>query len=300
VRDLKDFTKGEWIRLLPLKLGFKQVRNDVIQRAILMQRPKALEKFLEDMAYLKGRNIAQVVAFGQPLVLDFFLKAAGRHLADATVLVFDNSRRTSERAEIERVCRNHNIHYLSLPWNPTRHANRSHGVAMTWIFHNIVRAIQPAITSFLDHDMILTERIEFAKVLGNQPFYGMPIISQWAWSLWAGYCIYDFAAVSALPLNFLYDFSRGLDTGGRNWNCLYKNQDRGRLAFADSHLVDVIDPATDVPRQIQCVDGRWIHLGGVSYNNKFRLNADFYARIADALNEGANFRQVLATMKPLP
>jgi hypothetical protein len=292
MRDLKDFTRGEWIRLLPLEHGFKQVRNDVVQSTILRRRPKTLEKFLADTAHLKGRNIANVVTFGQPWVLDFFLKMAERNLTDATVLVFDNSRQASERMEIERVCREHNVPYLGLPWNPTRHANRSHGIAMTWIFHNVIRAIQPRIACFLDYDLIPTERIELAKVLGDQPFYGVANVSQWAWSCWAGYCVYDFAAVSALPLNFLCDFSRGLDTGGRNWNCLYKNHDRGKVKFASTELVDVMDPSNGISRKVECVDDRWIHLRGVTYNNNFGRNADFFAHIAAAVREGANVRQV--------
>jgi hypothetical protein len=292
MRDLKDFTKREWMRLLPLNHAFKQMRNDVMQNAMLRRRPKTLGKFLEDTAHLKGRNLAKVVVFGQPWVLDFFLKMAGRHLTDATVLVFDNSCQPSERTEIERVCHEHNVPYLGLPWNPTRHANRSHGIAMTWIFQNVVQAIQPGITCFLDYDLIPIERIEFAKTLGDQPFYGVANISKLAWSLWAGYCMYDFSAVSALPLNFLYDFSRGLDTGGRNWNCLYKNHDRSKVKFASRKFVDVIDPTTNAFRKVECVDDRWIHLRGVTYNNNFGRNADFFAHIAAAIREGVNVQQI--------
>jgi len=280
-----------------LQHGIKQVRNDVMQNAVLRQRPKTLEKFLAGNAHLKGRNIVNVVIFGQPWVLDFFLKMAGRHLADATVLVFDNSRQPSERTEIERVCHGHNIAYLGLPWNPTRHANRSHGIAMTWIFHHVVRAIQPATMCFIDYDLIPIERIELARTLGGQPFYGVAAISQWAWALWAGYCLYDFSAVSALPLNFLYDFSRGLDTGGRNWNCLYKNHDRSQFRFADLKFEQVIDPTRGIPRKVECVDDCWIHLRGVTHQKDFKANVGYFAQITAAADEGANLQQILAAMK---
>jgi hypothetical protein len=297
MRDLKDFTRAEWIRLLPLQHGFKQVRNDILQNIILRQRPKTLEKFLENNAHLKGKNLAQVVAFGQPGMLDFFLKMAGRHLADATVLVFDNSRQISERAEIERVCHEHHVPYLGLPWIPARHANRSHGIAMTWIFHRVVQAIQPARTCFMDYDLIPTERIECAKALGDRPFYGITIIGKWGWALWAGYCMYDFSAVSALPLNFLYDFSRGLDTGARNWDCLYKHHDRSKLKLARFQFEEVIDPTTGTPRKMECVEGRWIHLRGVTCKKNFGRNMDFSAHITAAVDEGASLQQILAAMK---
>ena len=186
MRDLKDFAWDEWLRLLPVTHGFKQARNDVLLSAFLKARPKELEKFLQDTSQLKGRNVANVVAFEQPWVLDFFLKMAKRHVADATVLVFDNSRLAPKRMEIERVCRERNTLYLGLPENSTRHANRSHGLAMTWIFHNVMRVIQPAIMSFVDHDLIPIERIEFAQRLGTQPLFGKANISKWAWSLLGG------------------------------------------------------------------------------------------------------------------
>ena len=298
MRHLKEFTRDEWIRLLPLQYGFKQLRNDVMQNVILRLRPKPLDKFLADNAHLKGGNIVQVVAFGQPWVLDFFLKMTGRHLADATVLVFDNSSRASGRAEIERVCRGHDVPYLGLPWNPTRHANRSHGIAMTWIFHHVVQALQPARTGFIDYDLIPTERIELAKALGNQPFYGVTKISKWGWALWAGYCLFDFPTIRPLPLNFLYDFSRGLDTGGRNWNCLYQNYDRRRFQFTEFKFEEVTDPTNGVLRKVECVEDRWIHLRGVTYKNNFGRSADFFAHIAAAIGEGASLRQLLATMRP--
>jgi hypothetical protein len=298
MRDLKDFTIADWICLLPIRHALKQARNDVAQRAFLKVRPKELEKFLEDASHLKGRNIANVVAFGQPWVLDFCLRMAERHLADATVLVFDNSREAPERAEIERVCGEHNVLYLGLPRNRTRHANRSHGLAMTWIFHHVMRALQPAIAAFIDHDLIPVERIELAKRLGAQPFYGRLILSKWAWSLWAGYCLYDFSAVRELPLNFLHDFSRGLDTGGRNWNCLYKKYPRSELKFADFQRINFVDPAADIVRKIRFVDGRWIHLRGVGHHDNYRQNADFFARIQELVVAGGSCEQILAAVKP--
>ena len=298
MRDLKDFTRAEWMRLMPFQYGFKQVRNDVMQNLILRQRPKPLEKFLEANRHLRGRNVAQVIAFGQPWVVDFFLKMAGRYLADTTVLIFDNSRQASDRAKIEGVCREHNVHYLGLPWNPSRHANRSHGLAMTWIFHNVLRTIQPAIAGFIDHDLIPTERIEFTERLGIQPFYGRLIPSDWAWSLWAGYCIYDFSIVKDRPLNFLHDFSRGLDTGGRNWNCLYREFDRDKLNFAYCEGPNATKQTKKRLRKVRLVDNRWIHLGGVGYNDNFKLNADFFARIADLALAGANCHEIIAAVEP--
>lgn len=294
MRNLKDFSAKDWIQLQPLIHGGKQLRNDFVQSVFLKARPKALETFLRDHEHLKGKNILQMVAFEQPEVLDFSIKMATRYLAGTTLLVFDNSRRGAE--ENERVCRERKVAYLRLPPNLTRHPNRSHGMAMTWVWHNVVKAIQPAIAGFIDHDLIPLETIELNQVLNGQPFYGVPTVGKWGWSLWAGYCLYDFGAVSSLPLNFLNDFSRNLDTGGRNWNCLYGRHDERRLKFARWQLFDVVDTSASEPRQIEIIDGTWIHIAGVSYRDDYRRNSDFYGRIAKAVEAGANWPQLQAVI----
>jgi hypothetical protein len=221
------------------------------------------------------------------------LRMAQRNLTDSTVLVFDNSRRAAARLEIERVCRDRGVSYLALPANPTRHVNRSHGMAMTWIFHNVVRAIEPRLFAFLDHDLIPMEKISLSERLSEQPFNGFLRVGPWSWSLWAGYCMFDFPAVAGLPLNFLYDFTQKLDTGGRNWSRLYRNHDRHRLRLAGSEHIMVRDPVTEAPHRVQIVDGAWMHIGGISYNDNFRAQAQFCEHLALALDQGTNWSDLV-------
>jgi hypothetical protein len=298
MRDLKDYSTGEWFKLVPLVHFFKQVRNDAVQRAYLALRPKSLKRFLHNAEHMRGGNVGLVVAYEQPWALDWLTRMAARHLVDGTLLVFDNSRRQRARIDIERVCRDRNVPYLALPPNPTRHVNRSHGIAMTWIFHNVVRAIRPRIFGFVDHDLIPMEKIELGETLGDQPFYGVPNVSKWGWQLWAGYCLFDFSVVHHLPLNFLNDFYRGLDTGGRNWSCLYKNYDRAQLRFGAMQQTDVMDPLHSTPRTIQVVDGSWIHLAGAGYSSDFHKMLDFYKRIAKAADEGATLQMLAMKRQP--
>jgi len=287
LRDLKDYSKKEWFRLKPLDHFLIQFCNDGLQHAFRACRPKSLTRFLQGAGHLEGGNICLIVAYEQPWTLDWLLRMAARYLSDTTLLVFDNSRRATARLDIERVCRDAGVAYLGLPPNPTRHPNRSHGMAMTWIFHNVVRKIRPRNFTFIDHDLIPMEKIELCGIAGDQPFYGLARVNKWGWSLWAGYCSYDFSAVHRLPLNFLNDFSRELDTGGRNWSCLYKNSDRVRMRFGSVRRIAVADPLDGTPRHIAVVDDSWIHLRGASYSSGFSEMRDFYERIAKAADEGA-------------
>jgi hypothetical protein len=290
MRGLRDFSAKEWLRLKPLDHFLIQMCNDALQGAFRSFKPKTLERFLQNFEHLTGGNIGLVVAYEQPWTLDWLLRTASRNLVDGVLLVFDNSRRADARSKIERVCLDRGAAYLGLPPSPTRHPNRSHGMAMTWIYYNVIRSLRPRTFSFLDHDLIPIEKTALGMSLDDQPFFGIPNVSEWGWSLWAGYCAYDFSAVHHRPLNFLNDFSRGLDTGGRNWACLYRDFDRSRLRFGRRRNFKIKDPLDGSPRLVEIVDGNWLHLGGVSYNTQFQGRFDFYERIAKALDEGTTLR----------
>lgn len=294
MRDLNQFSASEWLSLRPLGHALKQLRNDLLQAAYVRARPAALEQFLVRHTGLRGGCLALVVAFEQPWVLDWLIRLARRHLAGATLVVCDNSRRPAARQAIERVCRERDAPYLPLPPNATKHVNRSHGMALTWIWRNVVRALEPRVFGFLDHDLLPMRQVDLAALVSAQPFYGVCNASAWGWSLWAGFSIYDYAAVRALPLNFLYDFSRGLDTGGRNWWPLYRHHERALLRFAERHAAMIRDPGRGDAQRAEIVDQSWLHLAGVSYNAAFQPRADFFARLAQRVEAGATLEQLQA------
>ena len=293
MRDLRDFSVGEWARLLPLQHAFKQVRNDLVLHAY-QRRPAAGEAaFIAQCAALSGTSIGLIVAFEQPWALDWLLAMARRNVRNCTLLVFDNSRRESARADIAAVCARHGAPYLALPSNRTRHVNRSHGMAMSWVYERIVRALEPETFGFLDHDLIPVVPLDMRERIGTQDCFGKLNDSRWSWQLWAGYCFYRHARVRALPMNFLYDFSRGLDTGGRNWPWLYRRLARDTLRFAASDYLELCLPATGERRTVEVVDERWLHIGGVSYNNNFAAKQAFIEGIAAALAEGTPWSALL-------
>lgn len=255
-----------------------------------------MDGFLAANAHLKGKNIIAVIGFEQPELLNFSLKLAARHLPDVTMMILDNSRRKESRAQIERVCQTHGAPYLGLPENPSRHPNRNHGMAMTWIWHNVIKPLQPGIAGFIDHDVIPTKKVELKQLLAGQPLYGVPNVSRFGWSLWAGFCFYDFSQVGAASLNFLNNFPLKLDTGGRNWECLYKNYDPKTLKFAEWRLFDVMDDPAGVPRQVEVIDGTWMHIGGTTCRNMYQKNAGFYTRMLEAIDAGASWDQLRSEM----
>lgn len=294
MRKLREFSSGEWLCGLPFQHALKQLRNDVVLALYKKQRPPHLNAFLNEVRALRGKNIALVVAFEQPWALAFLLRMAQLNLKNTTVLVFDNSLKLEKRLEIEAVCKQYAAPYLSLPKNATRHVNRSHGMAMSWIYDHVVHVIKPTLFAYLDHDLIPIKPIDFAErlVTHKQKLYGLLKASNKKmpyWQLWAGYCIYEYAEFSDKKLNFLYDFSRGIDTGGRNWRAIHRQYDKNSLKFAHNEQINMRLPNTGEEKSVQVIDGCWFHIGSISYNNNFATKAAFSQGLANALAQGLSW-----------
>lgn len=277
-------------------MTYKQVRNDIWLSLYVRRRPSELDAYLAKVATLKGKNIAIVVAFEQPWALAWLLKMAKKNLQDTTVLVFDNSRRLSARDELKAVCEHLDAPYLPLPMNRTKHVNRSHGMAMSWIYENVIKTVAPKNVAFLDHDLIPVSPITLDDYVKGQPLFGRrggktpPY-----WSLWAGFSVFDFSFLKDKPINFLYDFSRGLDTGGRNWDSLFSTINPNQIRFAEKQYVTLQLPDSPMQAKVEILDGRWLHMGGISYNNGFTNRAQFYEALASYLDTHAEWQQLITS-----
>ena len=83
---------------------FKVVRNQLFLDIYLTKKTDDYNTFINSVRFLRGSNIAIVVAFEQPWALDWLLKMAKKNLKHTTVLVFDNSRDFNIRSKIKSVC----------------------------------------------------------------------------------------------------------------------------------------------------------------------------------------------------
>ncbi|WP_139165720.1 hypothetical protein [Chromobacterium amazonense] len=285
MRELGKYAWNDWLKLAPCQDALKQWRNDAWQALYLSKRAEGQEVLIDHLRQ-HGGHLGLVVAFEQPWALNWQLELARENIPDSYLVVFDNSRRPEMRRQIAALCQARQVPYLALPANPTRHVNRSHGFAMSWVYHNIVRPAQPTSFAFIDHDMIPVAPNKRLVELVDQPVYGLPNHSDWGWHLWAGYCAFRFDFVERRKLNFLYDFANGLDTGGRNWRPVYRELDADRLRMARHRIREVTDPVSGHPFRIQVVDDCWYHIGSISYNNGFESQFELCQHIAAALAEG--------------
>jgi hypothetical protein len=217
-----------------------------------------------------------------------------KNLKNTSILVFDNSRKLVFRKKIESVCKKYGVFYYPLPKYTTHHVNRSHGMAMSWIYTNIIKTLKPKIFGFIDHDLIPVSPIDFSRAISSQYFYGRISGNKPGyWSLWAGYCLFDFNYLANKRINFLYDFTKGLDTGGRNWDSLYSKFKKSDLNFAPSTVKKIYLPKFKNGWDVHFIDEKWIHIGSISYNNNFDKKFHFFKALAKKLDADKNWKKLL-------
>ncbi|WP_258602356.1 hypothetical protein [Mesorhizobium sp. AR10] len=189
-------------------------------------------------------------------------------------MVIDNSTDDAARQQIENICSARGVPYLGLPNRREPNWSRSHGTALTWVFHNIVRHLRPELFGYIDHDCFPVAPFDIPARMEGKAVYGLvlpatenfrykPSEDETKWHLWGGFCFFRFAAVEGLNLDFGPRMELGLDTGGGNWLPLYS-----RLADAD------VSAALEEPVAVvlagargehQMLDAAFFHLGGSSY-----------------------------------
>jgi hypothetical protein len=172
-----------------------------------------------------------------------------------------------KRKSIRAICEREHTGYISLPKNPfsTIHkkGSYSHGLAMTWLYHNFIRLRQPTIFGFIDHDLFPTQPYAIAEKLGHQDFYGRLIQrGEKSWYLWAGYCFFSYQKVKKYSLNFLPCKIGGLyhDTGGSNYPILYSRYQQSELSFSEPASERAIRAGGSYHADfVQYIDGYWMH-----------------------------------------
>ncbi len=151
---------------------------------------------------------------------------------------------------------------------------------MNWAWRNIVQPGRPHAFGFIDDDLFPTAPDDPFAPLAAQDFFG---IVRWVlprWFLWAGYCLFKFDAVADKPLDFGQDWFAGLDTGGGNWEVLYRHVDPHRLRHQPTTFAPYKPGVAleDGPMQ-WC--GTWLHEVGSTGNAA--LEADKRRVIAELL-----------------
>lgn len=269
MRDLADYTAAEWLAATPLVHRLRRARNVLVDRIYARRQSPGQAEVVARIAAERAPLVAFTVAFNLPEAVDFLADAMARFLPGTPLVVCDNSTDPQARTAIAALCDRRGLACCPLPPTPyrgARNGSRSHGVALNWIYANLIRPAAPRAFALIDHDLIPLEPADLSVRLKGQPCYGLVRHGEGngAWYLWPGYSAFDFEAVKGLPLDFGTDTPLTLDTGGQNWGVLYHRLDPAALRTASRRRVHLADPETREMEPFLLTDG-WLHVGGAGH-----------------------------------
>ncbi len=264
----------------------KNLRNDVVDRYFRRCGRAAGRRLADDLAARGVRDAVFTIAFNCPWVVELLAAAWADHLSDVTLVVADNSTDPAARRSHADLCRRRGLPYVALPRNPEWSPNRSHGIAVNWVWFNVIRHCPLDVAGFIDHDCIPIVDFDLRARMRNRDAYGMrgaSLTHAEAWNLWAGYCFLRPAAAAGRTVDFKHRIEYGLDTGGGNWRGFYRTLAPERVGAASYRRVSRQIAAATPAGGFLLLDEAFLHLEGVSYRTEFR----------DAATRGQLVRAVL-------
>jgi len=270
-KQLSDYSRTDWMRLRPFTQSIKIARYNRANARYCELSPRAghLQSIIESC---REKRVLVTIAFNDPEVLLLQGKLFRQFVQDAVHVVADNSSDDSAAKAIEDNCIACDVPYIRLPQNPWRGssvASRSHGQAMNWVWKRILRVAQPSVFGFVDHDLFPTKICDPFEPLQRHAFYGDKRWSKERWFLWAGFCFFRFSEVAKLKLDFGQDWFLGLDTGGANWDLLYRQTDPTLLPDRPIHPIAIL-PDVGIEKAYVEWRGDWLHEVGLDGDLRLR------------------------------
>ncbi len=263
-KSVSEYTLADWRRLRPITHALKTRRYRLVDRRYMRQPARSGDTAAVSRA-LVGQNVLATIAFNDPQALDWQARLLRYYVPLALHVIVDNSSDESAAAEIAKLAARFGLPYVRLPENPWDSFSRSHGIALNWAWRNVLREGEPRAFGFLDDDLYPTAPEDpFAPLLA-QNFYGLVREAGSRWFLWAGYCTFLFEAVQDQPLDFGQDWFNGLDTGGANWDVLYRHVNRTALQEPESRFVSYKADIEVREGPLQWCGG-WLHEVGTMGN----------------------------------
>jgi hypothetical protein len=261
MKPILDYGLHDWLRLRPLLHAIKTARYRHTDR-VYRHRPPRHGDLRSICPLLRGRKVLVAIAYEDVQVIDWQTRLLRLFVPNALYIIADNSVTDQGSSAIARLAHNHDVPYVRLPVNPSSKGSRSHGLALNWVWYNLIRPGRPEAAGFLDHDLFPTAPDDPFAALATQDFFGLVRTAGPRWFLWAGFCMFRFDQVEHKPLDFRQDWFNGLDTGGGNWHALYRHVDR-------SSLLEVTMTPTTYKPGIEYTDGplqwcgTWLHEVGM-------------------------------------
>ncbi|WP_245431082.1 hypothetical protein [Rhodoplanes roseus] len=216
------------------------------------------------MRQIAGRNVLVTIAFADVNAARWQIALVRHYVPGVVHVIVDNSPTPETASRVRHVAEAEGALYLQLPRNPWtgKAPSRSHGLALNWTWHNLIRPAAPTGFGFIDDDLFPTAGDDPFAPLATQDCYGQVRRIGSRWFLWAGFCMFRFDKVADLPLDFGQDWFLGLDTGGGNWEPLYSGIDLATFREAETRFVPFRPDLAIEDGPLQWV-GTWLHEVGL-------------------------------------
>lgn len=254
----------------PAVRSVKNLRNRIIDHGFRRSDRAEGLAFAGRLESAGIRDAAFTIAFNCPWAIDLLTRSWEVHQPRLPLVVVDNSSDASARAAHAETCGRRGVRYIGLPPNPEWSPNRSHGIALNWVWFNVVRPAGLELAGFIDHDLIPVAAFDLRRATRGRAAYGLrgaSLTHPQAWNLWAGYCFVRPAAAEAFEVDFKHRIEHGLDTGGGNWRGFYRwlgDESVGSAANRWERL-DLGDGG--LSEKMLLLDGAFLHLDGASYRS---------------------------------
>jgi hypothetical protein len=269
-KPLAEYNWTDWLHLRPILHFIKSRRYRLIDRAYSRQIARRGESF-ELASAVRWKKVLVSIAYDDVEVIDWQARLVRAFVPNALYMIADNSRDPAIARQIALLARRNDVPYIQLPlisWNRAL-TSRSHGLALNWVWRNIIRRGEPEAFGFLDHDIFPTLIDDPFRELDSQAFFGHVRRAGDRWFLWAGFCMFRFDAVKDLQLDFGQDWFKGLDTGGGNWSVLYHAIDSSKLRQPTDEWFHFECGRLEPEARLQLI-GPWLHEVGVRDNDQLK------------------------------
>ena len=193
----------------------------------------------------KEKYLLIAVSFNNPKIVEYQIKLMKKYVKGNFVhIICDNSNKIESAIEIKKVCENNQTTYIRINAKITPNGySDSHGVALNWIFENIIKYKQKDF-ALLDHDIVPIIEQNIDDYFNKQDFFGQIRFKDEnnhkdVWSLWPGFAFYKYSVVKNKKLNFRRYKHFGIfkaccvDTGSANWKPLYSKYNANDLISCD-------------------------------------------------------------------
>ncbi len=271
-KPLSDYNARDWFRLRPILHRIKEYRYHAIDSAHSRKSPRS-GNLASVREQIRGRNALVTIAYGDAEAIRWQAALVREFVPNVIHIIADNTPGEHSAGLVASAANETDLPYLWLPGIAWKRGttSRSHGLALNWVWRNLILPGKPTAFGFLDHDLFPIRFSDPFAELASQPFYGHVRWSGERWFLWAGFCMYRFSHVQSLPLDFGQDWFLGLDTGGGNWSVLYSPLETSHLKRASYSEFFYAADVTAKEAEMHLIDSSWLHEVGVRENALLRV-----------------------------